>query len=413
VLKLPILTAVENQAPLPHPAAALSRREWRVMSDRPWIAERMKHLDSSGIRKVFDLAAKLADPVNLSIGQPHFDVPDPVKAEAIAAIQRGFNKYTQTQGTAELREAVAKACAAEFGWHDPYHGAVLGDRGYLITSGVSGALALAFVVLVEPGDEVIVLDPYFVVYDQLTSLMGGTPVTVDTYPDFAPDAGKIEAAVTDRTKMIVINSPGNPSGRVYSADELKGIAEVAARHHLLVVSDEIYQLFCYDQPFASIVSYHDNTLLMRGFSKSYAMTGWRMGWCTGPAEIVEKMTMLQQYSFVCAPSFAQAAGLTALQCDMSAQAAAYKRKRDMVYEALAQPFGLIKPGGAFYAFVPAPDGMTGTQFVGRAIANNVLIIPGNVFSRRDTHFRLSYATSDEKLAQGLEILVRLARDVAG
>jgi len=180
-----------------------------------------------------------------------------------------------------------------------------------------------------------------------------------------------------------------------------------------VISDEIYNLFCYDQPFASIVSCYDNTLLMRGFSKTYGMTGWRMGWCTGAAEIIEKMTMLQQYSFVCAPSFAQAAGLVAMQCDMSAQAAAYRKKRDMVYEALHEPFGLLKPGGAFYAFVSAPKGMTGTQFAQRAIANNVLVIPGSVFSRRDTHFRISYATTDDRLAQGLEILVRLAQDVAG
>jgi len=370
------------------------------MPTRKGIAKRMEMLDASGIRRVFDLAASLTDPISLAIGQPDFDVPEPAKAEAIAAIRRGDNKYTVTQGTAELRAAVAAACAEEFGWDD--------DRPYLITCGVSGALMLAFLVLVDPGDEVILLDPYFVVYEHLTNLTGGVAVTVDTYPDFAPDPAKIESAITERTRMLVINSPCNPSGRVYSAEELKAIAEVAARHELLVVSDEIYNLFCYDQPFASIASFYDNTLLLRGFSKSYAMTGWRMGWCTGPAEIIEKMTMLQQYSFVCAPSMAQAAGVVALKCDMSARREAYRRKRDMVYEALREPFGLIKPGGAFYAFVPAPEGMTATQFVELAIAHNVLIIPGKVFSKRDTHFRISYATSDEKLARGLEILVRLA-----
>jgi aspartate aminotransferase/aminotransferase len=153
---------------------------------------------------------------------------------------------------------------------------------------------------------------------------------------------------------------------------------------------------------------HDNTLLMRGFSKSYAMTGWRMGWCTGPRSIIEKMTMLQQYSFVCAPSMAQAAGLEALEMDMSPHVAAYKKKRDMVYAAIGPAMGLVKPGGAFYAFVPAPGG-DATRFVAKAIENNVLVIPGNVFSTRDTHFRLSYATSDQKLQEGLDILVRLAK----
>jgi aspartate aminotransferase/aminotransferase len=146
---------------------------------------------------------------------------------------------------------------------------------------------------------------------------------------------------------------------------------------------------------------------MRGFSKSYAMTGWRMGWCTGPRPIIEKMTMLQQYSFVCAPSMAQMAGATALKTDVSAHVAAYRHKRDMVHEALGPAFGLIRPQGAFYAFVPAPGG-DATAFVERAIAHNVLIIPGGVFSGKDTHFRLSYATSDEQLAGGLEVLVKLA-----
>jgi aspartate aminotransferase/aminotransferase len=232
---------------------------------------------------------------------------------------------------------------------------------------------------------------------------------VDTYPDFAPDAGKLEAAVTPRTRFILVNSPGNPAGRVYTLQEMQAIAEVARRHNLLVISDEIYQLFCYDRPFVSMAGLYDNTLLMRGFSKTYAMTGWRLGWCTGPAEIIEKMTMLQQYSFVCAPSMAQAGALAALDCDMSLQAAAYKGKRDLVQRALGKPFGLVKPSGTFYAFVPAPTGTTGTQFAEKAIANNVLVIPGNVFSQRDTHFRIAYTVSDEKLARGLEILVRLAR----
>lgn len=363
------------------------------------IADRMRLLDASGIRKVFDLAAKMADPINFSIGQPDFDVPEPVKDKAVEAIRAGLNQYTQTQGLAELRAAVGQACGREFGWAD--------ERPYLITSGVSGALMLALLTTVNQGDEVIFADPYFVMYAHLVNLCAGKCVTVDTYPDFRPDVNRIADAITDRTRMLMINSPANPTGVVYTERELKDIADLAARRELLVLSDEIYNLFCYDQPFMSVASFYENTLLMRGFSKSYGMTGWRMGWCTGPARIIEKMTMLQQYSFVCAPSMAQAASVTALDTDMSAQAAAYARKRDMVYDALGDKFGLVKPGGAFYAFVPAPGG-DATAFVEKAIANNVLIIPGKVFSSRDTHFRISYATSDEKLARGLEILRKLA-----
>jgi len=366
------------------------------------IAERMQMLDASGIRKVFDLAAKMTDPINLSIGQPHFDVPGPVKDAAVEAIRSGRNKYTQTQGTPALREHIARLCREEFAWDD--------DRAYLITSGVSGALVLTMLTLLDPGDEVVFADPYFVMYSHLVNLAGGVCVPVDTYPDFRPDPERIAEAVTDRTRMLIINSPANPTGCVCREDELRAIAAVAAERDLLVVSDEIYNLFCYDQPFVSMAAVYENTLLMRGFSKSYAMTGWRIGWCTGPRSIIEKMTTLQQYSFVCAPSMAQAAAGTALATDMSAEVADYRRKRDMVFDAMGETFGLIKPGGAFYAFVPAPPAARGdaTAFVARAIENNVLIIPGNVFSRKNTHFRLSYATSNEQLARGLDILVGLA-----
>ncbi|NQU76517.1 MAG: pyridoxal phosphate-dependent aminotransferase [Planctomycetes bacterium] len=364
------------------------------------IAERMALLDASGIRKVFDLAANLSDPINLSIGQPDFDVPRAVGDEAIAAIRRGFNKYTQTQGDQLLRQAVARQLAKEFGWAD--------DVPLLITCGVSGALMLIFLTVINPGDEVILLDPYFVMYSHLVNLAGGKPVCIDTYPNFRPDAAKIAAAITPRTKMIVLNSPGNPTGVVYSREELADIAAVARKHELLVVSDEIYNAFCYDEPFVSMAGLYEHTLLTRGFSKTYAMTGWRLGWCTGPRNVIEKMTMLQQYSFVCAPSMAQAAGVVALETDVSAHVAEYHRKRDMVCQALGEKFGLVKPGGAFYAFVPAPAGISGSEFVAKAIDKNVLLIPGAVFSKADTHFRISYATSDEKLAKGLEILACLA-----
>jgi aspartate aminotransferase/aminotransferase len=368
------------------------------MSKHPHsIAERMANLDASGIRKVFDLAAKMTNPINLSIGQPDFDVPETVKNAAVEAILAGHNKYTQTQGTAALRSALAEQCREEFGWSDA------ADRPYLVTSGVSGGLLLALQVLVEEGDEVVFLDPYFVMYSHLVNLSGGVPVPVDTYEDFRPDINKLADAITDRTRLLIINSPCNPTGIVYTAEELQAIADLAEKHNLLIVSDEIYDLFCYDQTFTSIASMYENTLLLRGFSKSYAMTGWRIGWATGPKPVLDKMTMLQQYTFVCAPSMAQMAALEAMKTDMTEQVAAYRQKRDMVLDALGETFGLVKPGGAFYAFVPAPGG-DATAFVTKAIENNVLVIPGNVFSTRDTHFRISYANTDEKLAQGLDIL---------
>jgi len=359
----------------------------------------MDHITASGIRKVFDLGAKLTDPIDLSIGMPHFDVPQPIKDEAAAAIQRGENRYTVTQGIESLRSAIARSCEAEFGWG--------GDRSYMVTSGVAGALTLAIFATVDPGDEVLVTDPHFVMYSYITRMAGGVPVKVDTYDDFRPDLNRIANAVTDKTRIIIINSPCNPTGCVYSEDELRGIAEIAERHGLLVLSDEIYDIFCYDGPYASMATFYENTMLLRGFSKSFGMPGWRMGWCSGPEVILDRMKTLQQWTFVCAPSMAQAAGVVAMQTDMSDHVDAYRAKRNMVADALCDRFGWVKQGGAFYAFVPAPGG-DATAFVTRAIENNVLIIPGGVFSDRDTHFRISYAADDEKLKQGLDILVGLA-----
>jgi len=362
------------------------------------LANRTKMIDSSGIRKVFDLAAKLENPINLSIGQPDFDVPDEIKEVAIKSIREGFNSYTVTQGIQELRDAV---CAD----YKTKHGVEFED--IMITSGVSGGLTLAFMALVEPGDEVLVTDPYFVMYKHLANLFGGKPVFVDTYPDFSIRAEKLEEKISSKTKLLVINSPANPTGRVYGADELREIAEVAKAHDLLVITDEIYDHFIYDQPHETFAKYYEKTLLLNGFSKSSAMTGWRVGFAAGPREVVESMKTLQQYSFVCAPSFAQKAGIAAISLDISEQIAQYRAKRDLIYEGLKGHFEVEKPGGAFYIFPKAPGG-DGVKFVEKAIERNLLIIPGNVFSEQNTHFRLSFAATDDAIRKGIEILQEVA-----
>ncbi len=381
-----------------------------------FITDRLRAIDASGIRRVFDLAANLEDPINLSIGQPHFDVPEPVKAVAAQAIADGFNRYTQTQGIAQLRDAIVQRVAREFPHTLGGDGGLHGDLDCLITSGVSGGLLLTLLTAVGPGDEVLIPDPYFVMYRHLVTLAGATPVYVDTYPDFLPTPERIEPLITPRTKVLIFNSPSNPTGVVAPADVCRGVAELAGQHNLLLLSDEIYDEFCYvksgDPPRCpSPASFTRNLLLMRGFSKTYAMTGWRLGYVVGPAPIVHEMTKLQQYSFVCAPSMVQVAGTAALGVEMDEQVAAYAKKRDRVIDKLAPHFDITAPGGAFYAFPQVPDrlGVTATQFVERAIEHNVLIIPGSVFSERDTHFRLSYACDDDTLERGLDVLVSLAR----
>ncbi|MHC4462999.1 MAG: pyridoxal phosphate-dependent aminotransferase [Planctomycetota bacterium] len=365
------------------------------------IAKRAKLIDASGIRKVFALAAELEDPVNFSIGQPDFDVPDMLKEEAIKAIKARQNKYSQTAGNNVLREKIAEQVTKEFGWANP---------AVLVTSGVSGGLLLAFMALINPGDEVIIPDPYFVMYKHLVNLSGGKCVFVDSYPNFELPVDKIAEAITAKTKLIILNSPCNPTGVVYSEQKIKALAEVAVEKNILVMTDEIYERFCYDGNCPSIAHHYDRTLLLRGFSKSYAMTGWRLAYAAAHEslrDVVEEMTKIQQYTFVCAPTPFQKAAVAALDYDVNNFVDAYRRKRGLLYEGLKDKFELIKPGGAFYAFVKAP-GNSGTEFVEKAIANNVLVIPGNVFSEKDTHFRISYATSDEKIRQGTEILRKLA-----
>ncbi len=365
------------------------------------IADRTSKIDASGIRKVFALAAQLRDPVNFSIGQPDFDVPEKLKEEAIKAIREGFNKYSQTGGDTALNIKIAEQVREQFRWEKP---------AVLVTSGVSGGLLLAFLALINPGDEVIIPDPYFVMYKHLINMLGGKCIFVDSYPNFNLPVEKIAEAITNKTKMIILNSPCNPTGIVYSEKEIKNLAEIAAQKDVLILSDEIYEKFCYDGMCTSIAKYYDRTLLLRGFSKPYAMTGWRLGYAAGHEslrEVIEQMTRIQQYTFVCAPTPFQKAAIAALDYDITDYVDAYRRKRDLLYNGLKDKFELIKPTGAFYAFVKAPNGLA-TSFVEKAIKNNVLIIPGNVFSEKDTHFRISYATSDEKIEQGVKILRQLA-----
>ncbi len=363
------------------------------------IADRMSLIDSSGIRKVFALASKLKNPVNLSIGQPHFDVPEEVKRAAVEAIQSGLNKYTLTQGIPELREKI-KAQQKEK--------RNINLEEIMISSGTSGLLLLAFMCLINPGDEVIVFDPYFVMYKHLIRIVGGVPVFVDTYPSFNISVDKIEGAISKKTKIIVINSPCNPTGAVYSKDQLKNLADIANKHNILIISDEIYNEFVYGEDSVSIAEIYENTLVLNGFSKTYAMTGWRLGWAGGPKWLLDEMIKLQQYTFVCAPSIVQYAGLNALEYNPTHLIDSYKEKRDLMYNGLKDYFDILKPEGAFYMFVKTPDGLTDEEFVGKAIDSNLLVIPGSVFSERNTHFRVCYAAENKVLYRGIEILQNLS-----
>jgi aspartate aminotransferase/aminotransferase len=366
-----------------------------------WIAGRMSQIEASGIRRAFELARSLPDPVNLSIGLPDFDVPDALKEAAIAAIREGCNRYTLTGGLPELRSKLQAHVDRTYGH---------ADRQVLVTAGTAGGLLLALCATVEPGDEVIVLDPYFVMYNNLVALAGGTAVIVETYPRFDLPVDRIAGAITPQTKCIIVNSPNNPTGVMYEAAQLERLAALCREREVLLISDEVYRAFCFDEAFASPASWNEDVLVVDGFSKSYGMTGWRLGFAHGPARLIEEMTKLQQFSFVCAPAPLQKGVLNALELDLGPQVALYRQKRDRLLSALGDLYDLPHPGGAFYAFPRIPEHYSSaTDFVREALKHQLVVIPGHVFSRRDTHFRISYAVDDRTLERGLEILRGLAR----
>jgi aspartate aminotransferase/aminotransferase len=363
-----------------------------------WIADRTNRFDSSGIRRMFDLAAKIKNPINFSIGQPDFDVPPPIKTALIRAIEEGKNGYSATQGISLLQKKLQVEIDRQLGH---------ADRQVFVCSGTSGGLFLSMMALINPGDEVIFFDPYFVMYPAMVEMVEGKSIKVSTYPDFKVNIEKLEAAITSRTKMILFNSPSNPTGVCAAEEEVKAVAELAAKYNICLVSDEIYSRFTYDRPHVSPAKYNPDTIVIDGFSKTYAMTGLRIGYVHAPQTIAETMLKIQQYTFVCAPQPAQWAGLTALDFDMTPYVDRYREKRDRLLAGLKGHYEIVKPGGAFYAFPKLPWG-SGDDFTTRAIEHELMVIPGNIFSDFDTHFRISYAVDDATLERGIEALQQLA-----
>ena len=366
---------------------------------RAIISRRASAFDSSGIRKAFDLAAKLDDPINLAIGQPDFAMPAAACEAAKAAIDAGKSGYTQTQGIPQLRERLEGAVRGELG--DP-------ERKLCVTSGSSGALVLVLMTLIDPGDEVILFEPAFVMYRPLVEFLGGTCVIVDTSPSFSIDVEQVAAAITPRTKAILLNTPSNPTGFVAPLDTVRDLARLAERAGVTLISDELYRSYSYDEPFHSPAAHSDRVVVIDGFSKSHAMTGWRVGWVHGPAEIIDACTMLQQYTFVCAPQAGQWGAIAALDAPMDIPLAECKRKRDKLMAGIAGHYRFVKPGGAFYLYPEAPGG-SGKRFAEIAAEQEKLIVvPGSVFGAADTHFRIAYTVSDRTLDRGIAALLRLA-----
>ncbi len=363
------------------------------------LATRVHDIQPSGIRRIFDIACANPDGIDLSIGDPDFDVPELVKEESIHWIRQGFNRYVSTRGIPELREKIAEHLQNK----------KIHYEDFLVTAGATGAYFLAILSIVSPGDEVLILDPYFVAYANVVIMCGGVPKFIDTYPDFSLREESIVPFISSKTKAIVINHPNNPTGVVYKKHELELVTSIAEQFGLFIISDEIYDQFVYtDEPFVSVGNVATDAIVISGFSKRTAIPGWRLGYVSGPKEVINAMATFQQYSYVCANSIAQKAAVKAFNDPLNDHIASFRKRRDLLVEGLKDRFKLVKPEGAFYCFPEAPGG-DADAFVNKAIEKKLFIIPGNVFSQRNTHFRISYAVPETKLVRAIEILNDLAR----
>ncbi len=379
------------------------------------VSQRITDVPASGIRRFFDIAATMEDVISLGIGEPDFSTPKPIIQAGIASLERGETHYTSNAGLMELRRAIAEHL------DDMYHQTYNPTSEILVTVGVSEALYLALAASLDPGDECIVPEPCFVSYAPEVTFAGGKPVMVPTRVEnsFEVTADEIAAAVTQRTKALLIGYPNNPTGAVMSRKRLNEIAAVAKQHDLLVISDEIYDRLVYDTEhvcFPSLPGMYSRTILLQGFSKAYAMTGWRIGYIAAPAEILSQLRKVHQYTIMCAPTVSQRAALAALRHgepfvqDMVAE---YDRRRRLIVDGLNN-LGLdcFEPQGAFYAFPSVHvTGMDDAQFAERLLREErVALIPGTAFGAAGKGYvRCSYATGYEKIEEALERLQRFVQ----
>jgi len=385
---------------------------------RSRISQKVATVPPSGIRKFFDIAATMDDVISLGIGEPDFVTPDVILQAGIASLQQGETRYTSNSGTLELRVAISaqlrELYGVEYGPEDEI----------LVTVGVSEALYLALNAILDPGDQVVVPQPCFVSYTSEVILAGGEPVVVDTRfeNDFQVTSAEIEAAITSRTKALLIGYPNNPTGAVLSRQRLEEIAQVAETHDLLVISDEIYDRLVYGDHkhvcFSSLPGMRERTILLSGLSKDYAMTGWRVGYAAAPPDLLAAMRKIHQYTIMSAPTTGQAAAVVAFSDPRAEEAVeamrqSYDQRRRLIVDGL-NGIGLtcFEPQGAFYAFPNVEiSGLDEDTFAWTLLSEEkVAVVPGTAFGQAGQGFvRCSYATSLEKIEQALERLQRFVR----
>jgi aminotransferase len=382
-----------------------AKREMDMMSDR--VADRVRQMKGSGIREFFDIAQKMEGAISLGVGEPDFVTPWSIREACIFSLEKGYTSYTSNWGLLELREALSDSIYKETGvYYDP-------EGELLITTGVSEASDLALRAILNPGEEVILHEPSYVSYKPCTAFAGGTPVGVPTSveDEFKVRAEQIEEKITAHTKALILSYPNNPTGAIMSRKELEEIADVVNEHDLLVISDEVYDKLTYEGThtcFAALNGMKERTIVLNGFSKAYAMTGWRLGYAAGNKEIIEAMMKIHQYVMMCAPITAQMAAIEALRCEdeVERMVSEYNRRRRLMVNGLnTLGMSCFKPKGAFYTFPSIKStGLTSEEFAKQLLFDEkVVVIPGSVFGACGEGFvRCSYAVSQYELKEALE-----------
>lgn len=374
---------------------------------KSYLSKQVEQLKPSGIRRFFDLAAGMEGVISLGVGEPDFVTPWSICEASISSLERGYTAYTANAGLVELRQEIASYLHSQF--HITYD--ALSE--VIVTVGGSQALDIAMRAILDPGDEVIIPEPTFVSYAPLVSLAGGHPVGVETTIDteFKLEAEQLEKAISPKTKALLLCSPNNPTGSLLTKEELEKIAQIVKKHDLLVISDEIYAELTYDGAHSSIASLdgmRERTILVSGFSKGFAMTGWRLGYICAPETLAQAMLKIHQYAMMCAPTMAQYGAIEALKNgreDVEHMRRSYRRRRNYMVKSLNE-IGLDchLPGGAFYVFPSVTKtGMTSEEFAEKLLMEErVAVVPGSVFgSGGEGHVRCSYASSMEVLQEAI------------
>lgn len=376
----------------------------------------VQQLKPSGIRRFFDLAASMDNVISLGVGEPDFVTSWAVREASILSLERGYTSYTANAGLLELRFEIMKYMKRNFNVSYDYKDDII------VTVGGSQALDITMRALINPEDEIIVVEPNFVSYSPLISLAGGVPVAIETTAEteFKLQPKQIEEVITSNTKALLLCSPNNPTGSSLSKEELQAIADIVIKYDLLVITDEIYAELTYDEEFTSIASLEgmkERTIIISGFSKGFAMTGWRLGYICAPTEIAKAMLKIHQYTMMCAPTMAQYGAIEALQNgqhDVEEMRKSYRRRRNYMVKSLNQ-IGLEchSPGGAFYVFPSIKKtGLSSEEFAEQLLLEErVAVVPGNVFGKGgEGHIRCSYASSMESLEESIKRISRFVEN---